>query len=163
MHRKSYSCLLLLFFNSIDPNTPSYKEPKFIVFYSMLLNLFWCFVSNAKKTVQEWQWVQQGQWWKWGRTADTGDSSFGWQSQPLVFNGQPVGNMLLSFAVLMAGSTISETRLVFQHMGLSVVSARTFSGTRDTIFSPLCWHIGKATKRPWSIEKYRWCCLEWRW
>ena len=55
-----------------------------------------------------------------------GDSSFCWQSQPLVFNGQAAGNMLLSFAVLMASSTIRKTHLVFHHMGLSVISVRTF-------------------------------------
>ncbi len=55
-----------------------------------------------------------------------GDSSFVWQSQPLIFNRQPAGNLLLSFAVLMAGSTISRTLLIFHHMGLSAISARTF-------------------------------------
>ena len=34
-------------------------------------NCFRRFAFNAKRTVQEWQWVQLGQWWKWGRTADT--------------------------------------------------------------------------------------------
>ena len=38
----------------------------------------------------------------------------------------PVGNVLLSFAVLMGGASISKILLVFRHMGLCVYSARTF-------------------------------------
>ena len=58
--------------------------------------------------------------------AKCGDSSIVWRSQPLVFDKQPLGNMLLSFAILMAGATINKTLLVFRHMGLSVITARIF-------------------------------------
>ena len=56
-----------------------------------------------------------------------GDDAFVWKSQPMTLGGKhPLGNVLLSFAVLMAGASISKVLLVFKHMGLSVFSARTF-------------------------------------
>ena len=142
MHWKSYSCLLLLLVNSIDPNTPSYKEPKFIVFYSMLLNLFSMFCFKCKADSPRVTMSTTGTMVKVRQNCrHCGDSSFVWQSQSLVFNGQPVGNMLLSFAVLMAGSTISKIRLVFQHMGLSVINARTFLQAPEITYFPPCVDI----------------------
>ena len=56
-----------------------------------------------------------------------GDDAYVWRSQPMVLGGKyPAGNVLLSFAVLMAGASISKVLLVFKHMGLSAYSARTF-------------------------------------
>ena len=55
------------------------------------------------------------------------EESFEWKSQPMALGGKyPAGNVLLSFAVLMAGASISKVLLVFKHMGLSAYSARTF-------------------------------------
>ena len=51
---------------------------------------------------------------------------FQWRSQPLVLGRYPAGNILLSFAILMAGASISKILLVFKHMGLSAYSARTY-------------------------------------
>lgn len=53
-------------------------------------------------------------------------NSFTWRSQPFVLGRYPAGNILLSFAVLMAGASISKVILVFRHMGLSTYSPRTF-------------------------------------
>ena len=52
--------------------------------------------------------------------------NFKWRSQPFILGRYPAGNVLLSFAVLMAGASISKLLLVFRHMGLSVYEARTF-------------------------------------
>ncbi len=69
------------------------------------------------------------------------DSSFVWRSQPLVFDKQPAGNILLSFAILMAGATINKTLLVFRHMGLSVINARTFfRHQRNQLFPVVLTH-----------------------
>lgn len=51
---------------------------------------------------------------------------FTWRSQPFVLGRYPAGNILLSFAVLMAGASISKVLLVFKHMGLAAYSPRTF-------------------------------------
>ena len=54
-----------------------------------------------------------------------GEESFEWKSQPMALGGKhPSGNVLLSFAVSMAGASISKFLLVFKHMGLSAYSAR---------------------------------------
>ena len=52
--------------------------------------------------------------------------NFKWRSQPFILGRYPAGNILLSFAVLMAGASISKLLLVFKHMGLSVYESRTF-------------------------------------
>lgn len=52
--------------------------------------------------------------------------TFKWHSQPLVLGRYPAGNILLSFAILMAGASISKILLVFKHMGLAVFTARAF-------------------------------------
>ena len=53
----------------------------------------------------------------------------------------PVGNVLLSFAVLMAGASISKILLVFRHMGLCVYSARTFfTHQRTFLFPTVIYH-----------------------
>ena len=47
-----------------------------------------------------------------------GDYAFVWKSQPMTLGGKhPLGNILLSFAILMAGASISKVLLVFKHMG----------------------------------------------
>ena len=47
-----------------------------------------------------------------------GDIRFSWRSQPLIFGKYPAGNVLLSFAMLMAGASISKLLMVFRHMGI---------------------------------------------
>ena len=51
---------------------------------------------------------------------------FDWQSQPFVLGRYPAGNILLSFAALMAGCSISKLLLVCKHMGLCVYDSRTY-------------------------------------
>ena len=64
-----------------------------------------------------------------------GKDAFQWRSQPLVLGQYPAGNILLSFATLMAGASISKVALVFRHMGLSTYDVRTyFLHQKDFIF-----------------------------
>ena len=51
---------------------------------------------------------------------------FVWSSQPLVLGRYPAGNILLSFAILMAGASVSKVLLILRHMGISIYSARTY-------------------------------------
>ena len=51
---------------------------------------------------------------------------FIWRSQPYVLVRYPAGNVLFSFAVLMAGASISRVLLLCKHMKLSVMSIHTF-------------------------------------
>lgn len=48
------------------------------------------------------------------------------RSQPFLLGRYPAGNILLSFAILMAGASVSKVLLVFQHIGLSAYNCRTF-------------------------------------
>jgi len=52
----------------------------------------------------------------------------------------PAGNVLLSFAVLMAGASISKICLVFRHMGLCVYSPRTFFSHQRLFIFPTVIH-----------------------
>ena len=73
--------------------------------------------------------------------------SYEWQSQPTVHGKIPAGNLPLSFAILMAGASISKTLLIFCHMGLSVYAARTyFRHQRDFLFPVILhyWEIYRA-------------------
>lgn len=64
-----------------------------------------------------------------------------WRSQPFVHGKCPVGYVLLSFAILMAGASISKILLVFRHMGLSVFSSCTFfSHQRSFVFPTVIHH-----------------------
>lgn len=65
---------------------------------------------------------------------------FVWRSQPFVHGKYPAGNVLLSFAVLMAGASISKVLLVFRHMGLSVYSVRTFFAHQRSFIFPTVLH-----------------------
>ena len=55
-----------------------------------------------------------------------GRDAFTWRSQPLVLGRFPLGNIMMSFGILMAGATVSKVMLFCKHMGLSVYSARTY-------------------------------------
>ena len=61
---------------------------------------------------------------------------FEWKSQPLVMGKYPAGNVLLSFAALMAGASINKVLLMFRYMGISVFSARTYFRHQRQFFFP---------------------------
>ena len=65
---------------------------------------------------------------------------FEWNSQPLVKGKYPAGNLVLSFAILMAGASISKVLLIFQHMGISVYSARTYFRHQRQFIFPTILH-----------------------
>ena len=51
---------------------------------------------------------------------------FRWISQLLVFGKIPAGNLMMSLAILCSGVNISQVFLMFRHLGLLVISMRTF-------------------------------------
>ena len=67
---------------------------------------------------------------------------FVWNSQSYMPRGKyPAGNVLLSFAVLMAGASISKVLLLFRHLGLCCYSPRTyFSHQWSFIFPTVIRH-----------------------
>ena len=112
----------------VEPGLPAHEEPKFIVFFSKLLALFSLFCFTCKKSGPRVTMKQRGTMVIVNQHCTScGEESFEWKSQPMALGGKyPAGNVLLSFAVLMAGASISKVLLVFKHMGLSAYSARTF-------------------------------------
>jgi hypothetical protein len=43
-----------------------------------------------------------------------------------MFTKHPAGNIMLSFGIMTSGAKISQTLLMFKHMGLSAISPRTY-------------------------------------
>ena len=68
---------------------------------------------------------------------DCGESSFVWKSQPLINGRHPAGNLCLSLSILMAGATVNKALLLCQHMGLSVISARTYFKHQRRLLFPM--------------------------
>ena len=60
---------------------------------------------------------------------------FTWRSQQLLWTNFPAGVLLLSFAILMAGSSISISKihLVFKNLGLQVYKVRTHEWVLEII------------------------------
>ena len=132
-----YSFVKTSFF-SVDPETQGYNEPKFIVFWSMLVSLFSMFCFKCKEGRPTLTVNQNGTLVTVRQNCtNCGDSSFEWKSQPSVFGKYPAGNIALSFATLMAGATIQKVLLVFKHMGVAVYQPRTYFLHQKKFLFPL--------------------------
>ena len=91
-----------------------------------------------------------------------GEDGFVWKSQPLAFGKYPAGNILLSFAILMAGASVSKVLLMFQHMGLSVYTSRTYFYHQKKFLFPtiLCYWESYRLKLVNLVKKLKdavWC------
>ena len=127
----------------VEKNMPVENEPKFLVFYSMLLSLFSMFCFGCKSNNPRVEMKQNG-------TMVTviqycrhcAGKPFTWKSQPYhpVLGRYPTGNILLSFAVLLAGASISKVLLVFRHMGLCAYTARTYFAHQKNFLFPVILH-----------------------
>mgnify|MGYP001092924673 CR=1 FL=1 len=145
--------------------TMPFDEPKFVVFYSTLVSLFSLFCFNCRNpspgvTVK-----------KCGTMATVTQScamcgpnkQFSWRSQPYILGRYPAGNILLSFAILMSGVNISKVLLMFRHMGLCVISARTYFVHQNKFLFPAiiqCWENCRDTmvqKLKGIKEALTWC------
>ncbi|XP_028394427.1 uncharacterized protein LOC114518614 [Dendronephthya gigantea] len=113
-----------IFFN--DSNLR--REPKFIVFFTQLLALFkFCHACKCDNPLVE---VPENSTMaevtsicanpKCGKTSK-------WFSQPYITGTMvPAGNLLLSFGILVAGTSATKLLRVFQHKGLKCFSLSTF-------------------------------------
>ena len=110
-----------------DPASPSEViEPKFIVFYTHLLALFSMFCFKCKANDPKVQMKKNGTSVSVRQECIHCRDTFNWESQPHILGKYPAGNVLLSFAILASGASISKILLVFRHMGLCVYSIRTY-------------------------------------
>ena len=144
----------------MDPGTSSTDEPKFIVFYWTLLSIFsiFCFkckIDQPSVTMKVYGTMVSVYYGFSG-------SIFKWHSQPLVLGRHPAGNLLLSFATLMAGASISKILLVFKHMGLAAISARAFHKHQANFLIPVVikhWETyrEKLIEKAKGITNASWC------
>ena len=110
------TCSLFIFYcltlSRVEADTPPHEGPAFIVFYCKLLQIFslFCFICKRKNPTvtmkQNGTMVTVEQ-----QCPSCGDQSFRWSSQPLILGKFPAGNILMSFAVLMASASISKVLL----------------------------------------------------
>lgn len=71
---------------------------------------------------------------------------FTWRSQPFVLERYLAGNVLLSFAVLLAGASISKVLLVLRHMELSMYCIRTYFKHQRKFIYPAILHYWETYK-----------------
>ena len=105
------------------------SEPKYIVFLSQLLLLFQicpaCKTSGPLVTTRQVGTMVEVKTTCSNITCPANESV--WRSQPdMTKTRTPAGNLLLCFAILVAGGSASKVLRVFQHMGLGCISLRTF-------------------------------------
>ena len=119
-------CFPFFLFFSVDADTKPTDEPKFIVFYNMLLALFelFCFLCKSPQPAVDMMTngtmvtvIQNCRFC--GPT-----KRFEWMSQPLVMGKHPAGNLMLSFGTIMSGVNISQMLLMLKHMGLAVITTK---------------------------------------
>lgn len=116
----------ILFIFRVEPDTKPADEPKFVVFFRVLLNLFSLFCFNCKYEKPKVQIVTKGSMATVVQDCSHCGKKFKWHSQPMVFGKYPAGNLMISFGILMSGVRISQILLAFKHMGLHAISPRTF-------------------------------------
>ena len=119
----------LLFFFSVETGTLPCDEPKFIVFYGMLMSLFSMFCFNCKtpyRKVDIKKNCTMATVTQICPTCGQLKNNFEWNSQPNTLGRYPAGNVMLCFAILMSGVGISKVFLLFKHLGLCSVTIRTY-------------------------------------
>ena len=154
--------VFLHFCYRVDPGTSCTDEPKFIVFYSTLLPIFSLFCFQCKNDGPSVMVKVYGTMVSVYQRCNHCGSTFKWHSQPLPLGRHPAGHLLLSFATLMAGASISKILLVFKHMGLAAISARAFHKHQANFFIPVVikhWETYRAAviEKAKSVENAAWC------
>ena len=105
------------------------EEPKFVVFLSQLLELFQvcptCKVPGVLIEIKEFGTMVQVE--TTCNKKECPKKNVIWKSQPSMPGTlTSAGNLLLSFAILVAGGSASKVIRIFKHMGLSCISLPTF-------------------------------------
>jgi len=122
------------------------EEPKGIVFLSKLMLLFqYCHLCLAPAPVISVS--QYGTLLNIDATCQKCKQTYTWKSQPFLLNKFPAGNLLLSYAMLCAGSSVKKVLLVFQHMNLLVYHEATYYYHQRHLLIPAIvkfWHSYQA-------------------
>ena len=117
---------IIVVFFSCNSETQPADEPKFIVFYGMLMMLFQLFCFNCKSSSPSVEVRRTGSMATVIQSCKQCKKEYRWRSQPLLFGKVPAGNLMMSLAILTSGVNISQVFLMFKHLGLLAISVRTF-------------------------------------
>ena len=75
-------------------------------------------------------------------------------SQPLMLGKFPAGNVMCSLGILMSGVSISKAMLMFKHIGLSMITLRTYFRHQNRFMFPaILYHWNRY--RAQLLEKVR--------
>ena len=130
--------MYLLFLYSMEPGTLPCDEPKFIVFYGVLMSLFSMFCFNCKTPNPKVDIKKNGTMATVTQIcSNCGPTrNFQWNSQPFILGRFAAGNVMLCFAILMSGVGISKVFLLFKHLGLCSVTTRTYFTHQKELLIP---------------------------
>lgn len=116
------------------------KEKTYIVFESCLMKLFEkCEVCHESATVVKYI---KGSLLKVNQYCSSHHHCSSWTSQPII-NGMPVGNILLSAAIIACGLLPQKLLHLFDIMNCSAISAPTFFLHQKKFIFPAIEHIWK--------------------
>ena len=127
-------------FYRVEKDTPCKDKPKFLVFYSRLLALFSLFCFNCKEGNPHVRMKSNGTVFTvYQDCKNCGSKGFQWRSQPLVLGKYPAGNILLSFAILMAGGSVAIKKscklIYYKQANISRFLPSSHSSTAPPTFS----------------------------
>ena len=102
------------------------KEPKFVVFFTQLLALFkFCHACKHDRPLVEV--AANGTMAEVTSTCGNCGNTSKWFSQPNMTGTKiPAGNFLLSYGILVAGTSATKVLRVFHHMGLKCIALSTY-------------------------------------
>lgn len=128
-------------------NVPPHKENKYVVFQSMLLNLFFicnipsCFCSIVSKTIYTVGTMVIV------RVCCKAGHKWEWNSQPC-HRGMPWGNLLSACATLVSGQGYTKVSTFFNHFKSPFISQSTFTKLQRSYLIPSIvqiWNTSRAS------------------
>ena len=148
------------------PSIPPHKERKFIVFQSCLDEMFvqYCCTKCGTCDMRRRQ-REVGTMILVIFTCASCGTERSWTSQPYC-GSTPAGNILLSTAIVCAGTTISKVERVLRHMSVACITKRTFHRHQEEfILSPSRRGVARSAEMApgWSGGIRKWPCTWRRW
>ena len=124
---------IIAVFLSVEEETKICDEPKFVIFYKMVVEIFQLYNPSVEV-------CEIGTMASVTQICNHCGRIYKWKSQPSMFGRHPAGNVMLSFGILTSGAKIRQVLLMFKHMGLSVISLRTYFYHQKKFHFPVLLH-----------------------
>lgn len=128
-----------------QPQGPNHNV--FLVFWTCLVQLLttWCSCPSCGNRKISWICQEVGTLLHVQLQCTECAHTSVWSSQPL-FGRTPAGNICLSAAILFAGATATKVLRVLSHMGVAVMSLRSFFRHQERV-------LFTAVKRVWRVRQ----------